>query len=124
MEGTMRLLPLYAPFFAFLTVSAAGNAGDDFYDAIRRDDLAAVNKLLEANGPNLKDSRGGTPLMYAAAVGSEAMMRRLIDAGADVNAKNAFEATALHWCGASLARIRLLVDRGAAVNVRSKLGHT
>jgi ankyrin repeat protein len=120
----MRLLPLYAPFFAFLTVSAAGNAGDDFYDAIRRDDFAAVNRLLEANGPNVKDSRGGTPLMYAAAVGSEAMMRRLIEAGADVNAKNAFDATALHWCGANLARMKLLVDRGADVNLRSKRGHT
>jgi ankyrin repeat protein len=116
----------YAPLFALLTstVALAGNASDDFYDAIRRDDLAAVNRLVEANGPNLKDSRGGTPLMYAAAVGSEAMMRRLIDAGADVNAKSAFDATALHWCGASLARMKLLVDLGAAVNVRSKQGHT
>jgi ankyrin repeat protein len=103
---------------------AAADIADEFYSAIRRDDSAAVAKLLQANGPNVKDSRGNTPLMYAAAVGSEAMMRRLIDAGADVKAKNSFDASALHWCGNNLARIRMLVEKGADVNARSKQGHT
>ena len=62
--------------------------------------------------------------MYAAAVGSEAMMKRLLDAGADVKAKNAFDATALIWCGSNLNRIKLLVERGADVNVRTKQGRT
>src|SRR4051812_16195004 len=105
-------------------VAADGDVSDEFYSAIRRDDVAAVDKLIKSAGVNVKDSRGGTPLMYATAVGSEAMMRRLIDAGADVNAKNSFDATALLWCGGSLARVKILVDHGADVNARSKQGHT
>jgi ankyrin repeat protein len=113
-------------FFALtsLVVAAETDLSDQFYSAIRRDDFASVDKLLAAGGVNVKDSRGGTPLMYATAVGSEAMMRRLIDAGADVNAKNSFDATALLWCGGSLARVKMLVDHGANVNVSSKQGHT
>jgi len=103
---------------------AAGNPSDDFYNAIRSDDTAAVDRLVKAHGVNLKDSHGSTPLMYAAAVGSEAMMERLIDAGADVNARNSFDATALHWCGGGFHRIKILVDHGAMVNVRSRQGHT
>lgn len=103
--------------------SAADLAGE-FYSAIRTDDFAAVDRLVKDNGPNVRDNRGNTPLMYAAAVGSEAMMRRLLDAGADVNAKNAFEASALHWTGANLARIKMLVEKGADVNAVSKQGHT
>lgn len=102
----------------------AADVADEFYQAIRRDDSAAVAKLLTANGPNAKDNRGNTPLMYAAAVGSEAMMRRLIDAGADVKARNGVDATALHWCGNNLGRIQMLVEKGADVNARSKQGHT
>ena len=44
---------------------------------------------------NLKDGRGITPLMQAAVVGSREAMKLLIDRGADVNAKNAFDSTAL-----------------------------
>ena len=40
------------------------------------DDSAAVTKLLQSGADvNVTDDRGDTPLMYAAAVGSEAMMR-------------------------------------------------
>src|SRR4051812_40243424 len=105
-------------------VAADGDVADQFYNAIRRDDSAAVDKLIKASGVNVKDSRGSTPLMYATEVGSEAMMRRLIDAGADVNAKNSFDATALMWGASSLARVKLLVEHGADVNARSKQGHT
>jgi ankyrin repeat protein len=68
---------------------------DRFYDAIRADDSRGVEQLLkDGANVNTKDSRGTTPLMYAAAVGSPEMMRPLIAAGADVNARNSFEATA------------------------------
>lgn len=111
--------------FPFAVTAAEPNGSDDFYSAIRRDDFAALEKLLHSGAlVNVKDSRGGTPLMYAAAVGSEGMMRRLIAVGADVNARNSFDATALMWSSDSLPMVRLLVEHGADVNARSKQGHT
>lgn len=110
---------------------AAGMSGfgvekpsDEFYNAIRNNDIAGVERLVKAHGANLADSGASTPLMYAAAVGSEAMMRRLIELGADAKWKNASDASALHWCGGNYARMKLLADHGADVNLRSKQGHT
>ena len=40
----------------------------------------------------------------------------IIDAGADTNARTAFGATPLLWSTASLAKVKLLVEKGADVN--------
>lgn len=104
--------------------SAAGQTlNEQFYNLIRSDDKAAVAKLLTGGSDvNTRDSRGDTPLMYAAAVGSPEMMRQLIAAGADVKSKNSFDSTALMWCTNNLKKVRLLLDKGAEVNARSKQG--
>jgi ankyrin repeat protein len=125
----MRTAQIYVLTVGVLVLSGAAfaadaTASDRFYDAIRRDDAAAVQALIKSAGVNVKDSRGATPLMYTAAVGSESMMRRLLEAGADVNAKTSFDATALMWCADSLPLAKLLVEHGADVNARSKKGHT
>jgi ankyrin repeat protein len=62
--------------------------------------------------------------MYAAAYGSLDAMKMIVAAGADVKARNAFDATALHWCAHDLDRVRFLVAKGAAINARSKQGRT
>src|SRR5262245_14450225 len=120
-----RLLSFTVWAIPIAACAAESNITDQFYDAIRRDDAAAAQALLRSGkNVNVKDNRGRTPLMYAAAVGSEAMMRRLIEAGADVNARTNFDATALMWCNNSPSRVKLLVEHGADVNARSKQGHT
>jgi ankyrin repeat protein len=73
---------------------------------------------------NAPVERGTTPLTYAAGFGSVEAMKILIDAGANVNSKNAFDATALMWSVQDSAKVRLLLEKGADVNVRSKPGRT
>ena len=48
----------------------------------------------------------------------------LLKAGAAVNAKNGLDTTALIWGALDTAKVRLLVDAGADVNARSKVGRT
>ena len=110
---------------ASLLQSADPTLSDKFYNAIRADNKPAVAQLLKDGADvNTRDTRGATPLMYAAAVGSPDMMRQILAAGADVNAKNNFEATALLWCTNNLEKVRLLIDKGANVNAVSKSGRT
>ncbi len=95
---------------------AAQQASDRYYEAIRNNDLPSLHELLKTGDINIKDKRGATPLMYAAAFGSLEAMQTLIAAKADVNAKNGFDATALLWCASDFERVRLLVANGADVN--------
>src|SRR5260370_30135208 len=107
-----------------ITGLAAGASSDDYYKAIRSNDLAHLKSLISAGDVNVKDRRGATPLMYAAAVGSVDAVKLLLAAGADAKVKNTFDATALMWGITNLEKVRLLVDAGADVNARSKQGMT
>jgi ankyrin repeat protein len=102
--------------------SAPRDYAKDFYAAIRVNDLTTVKALIKSAGVDSHDNRGATPLMYAAAIGSVEAMTLLLDAGADVNAKNDFDATPLIWAAGDPAKCRMLIDRGADVNARSKQG--
>ena len=95
---------------ALSTAAFAANQTDAFYTVIRANDLSGLAQLIETKSPNQADSRGITPLMYSATVGSAGAMRTLIDHGADVNARNAFGSTALMWSATDLEKIRLLVE--------------
>jgi ankyrin repeat protein len=107
-------------------------AADSFYQAIRNDDLPALAALVRTHGPAVTDSQGQTPLMIAAAYGSLEAVRLLLvrpgeggaDAGAGINAASNAGATALHLAVGDLRKVRLLLDRGAAVDVPSKTGRT
>jgi ankyrin repeat protein len=104
--------------------AAALEPTERYYEAIRSNDLSTLRELIKTVDVNTHDKRGTTPLMYSAAVGSVDAMRLLIQGGAEVNAKNAFEATALMWCATNFEKVRLLVEKGANVNARSKPGRT
>src|SRR6266852_478193 len=95
-----------------------------FYLPIRNNDLPALRKLIRDPGPKARDARGNSPLMYAAALGSLESVRLLLDAGAEPNAANAFDATPLMWCAGDAAKVRLLLSKGANADARSKLGRT
>ena len=97
---------------------------DRYYQAIRNDDLGALKKLATSADLNARDPRGATPLMYAAAFGNAGQVKLLLEAGADVNARNAFNATALIWAGGDAVKSRMLIEHGADVNVRTQQGRT
>jgi ankyrin repeat protein len=111
-------------FAACLSAAVAQTPSDRFYQAIRNNDATALAGLIKEAGANAKDERGSTPLMYAAAFGSLDAMKTLVAAGADVNAKNAFDSTATLVCSTDLAKVRFLIEKGADVNAQSKPGRT
>ena len=104
--------------------NSPGELSGRFYRAIRNNDLASLKTLAKTSDVNVKDERGATPRMYAAAFGNVEELKLLLDAGADVNAKSAFDATALIWAAGDPEKSRILMGHGADVKVQSKLGRT
>lgn len=97
--------------------------------------LSLLEGLLEAQAdPNHYDIHGYTPLMTFAAqlpedddykVGGR-ILHKLVEAGADINARNRSGETALHVavrCGRKLA-VRQLVEDGASVHARDAAGRS
>jgi ankyrin repeat protein len=108
-----------------ILAAQGASPSEAYYQAIRANDLARLQALLEqAGSPNVKDERGVTPLMYAATVGSVDAMKLLLDAGADPNLLNNSGSTALMWSATEIEKVRLLLDRGADVNAVSSRGRT
>ena len=99
-------------------------ADDRFYRAIRADDLAALRALVAERGANARSTSGLTPLMIAAAFGSSAAVKLLVDAGAAVDATGAGDLTALHLALNDESIVRLLIERGANVHAKSVRGRT
>lgn len=110
-----------------VVVGCAAAAGDDaapLFHAIRSNDLAFLQQHLGKTNIDSRDEHGATLLMHAAAFGSPESVRMLLAGGADVNARNAFDATALLWAARDPAKVALLLARGADVNARSRQGRT
>jgi ankyrin repeat protein len=91
----------------------------------------SIERLLAAGAnPNERGPNGETALMLASRTGTIDAMTVLLNAGADVNAIETLRGTtALMWAAAQshAAAVKLLLDRGATVSLRSKpaaLGRT
>ena len=109
---------------ACLTVGS-DTPSDALFQAIRNNDLSFLKaELTKGASVDTRDKRGSTLLMHAAAFGSVEAVKLLLDAGADVNAKNSVDASALIWGAAEAAKARMLIEKGADVNAKSKLGRT
>jgi ankyrin repeat protein len=115
---------LIAAVFCATAVTRA-TTPEDFARAIRANDLSALRKLAGTPATaNLENNLHSRPLHYAAIYGSADAVRILLEAGADPNARNQQEATPLIYAAWDFAKIQLLVDKGAQVNVAAKNGIT
>jgi uncharacterized protein len=122
-----------------------GEGATPFMRAARKCDVAMMRILLDAKADvTLAQKSGNSPLMLCAGAVSGgsgedtpervnedealAAIRLALDAGVDVNAQNATGDTALHTAatagGGQPAIIRLLVERGARLDVKNKADRT
>ena len=95
-------------------------------DALRNGNPQAFQRLLREDPKALKAKGPGgtTPLMYAVLYGDAPTVKQLLKSGADPNARNDANATALMWATDDLQKTRLLLAYGSDVNARSDEGRT
>src|SRR5215470_17942305 len=99
--------------------------------AAKKGDVAKIKELLAENGDliHARDSDGSTPLHCATWKGQLAVVELLLEAGADVNARNQNEhwgTTPLHAAAhANQAAIaQMLLDHGADIKAKDREGRT
>jgi ankyrin repeat protein len=108
-----------------LCLAAAQNSPDDLFKAIHDNNLTYLKaQLHKATAKKARDAHGNTLLMQAAAVGSQEAVKLLLESGADVNARNQFDNTALILAANQPEKARMLVEKGADVNAHTKQGRT
>ena len=101
-------------------------AATELTELIRSSKYKAVVARLKTQ-PSMANGRGpggSTPLMYAVLYGDAKLVAEMLHAGADPNIRNHAGASALTWAVDDVAKVRLLLARGADVNASSDFGRT
>lgn len=117
-----------AAFIALFGAMAPAR-GEGIFDAVRSNNLARFSAIIEQEGPQAAKAKLGnevTPLHLAAALNRVDMVRRLLAAGAAVDARTSGGFTPLHWAASRDAAesAKLLLDAGADVEARTPDGIT
>lgn len=115
--------------FATSVLSSSLLSFSDIFMAVRNGDEAQVRALVQnKEQANLRNPQGATLLMIAAQHASPAIVKYLLEQGADPKAANPLGATPLHWIGgegkAYAAKVEALLSHGADPNATSNLGRT
>lgn len=99
-----------------LGIAAAQESACELADAVERQDRTAIDRLLEQNPSAVRAAQpdGTTALHWAVHHDDVALVRRLVDAGADVKARNLFEVPPISIACRNGNRelIRLLIEQG------------
>jgi Ankyrin repeats (3 copies) len=113
----------------FLLAAWPAAASPELAEAVAKQKLSKVEKLLKpgaaVDGVYLEER---TALFYAASQGDEALVGRLLDLGAKVDARDESGATpllaAVRNPATRWSTVKALLDKGADVNVADKAGRT
>jgi ankyrin repeat protein len=95
---------------------------------IEENNFVGLQELLAAGGIFWKDDCGRTLLHYAALHNNVEVVRLLIENGADINARDKWKDTPLHYAlplfEGGLEAARLLIEAGADVSAQGRYGDT
>ena len=98
---------------------------DALFAAIRHGDAGAVERALKSGiSPEAVDADGTPAVMAAALFGDAHLLDVLLARHADPNAKGPGGTSALMWAVPDLAKVRSLLDHGAAINAKSETERT
>ncbi len=112
-----------------ILLSAAKLPQEAFFRAIETGDSVQIEQMIKDGiDVNIKDARGNTALMEAAARGYEKLVKLFIEKGADVNAKNDYGETALLLVvrhsqdmeKGPIEAVRWLLEKNVDVNVKDE----
>ena len=133
----LRLKAKLFPCLALILLAASAGADTTLHDAVRGGDAERVRELLAAGADvNAADDRGTLPFFWALWAGEEAMVRLLIENGADVNGQGVIKAVEYMVLDANqlgdparytpwlVPQLRLAAEVGVDLNLPFEIGLT
>jgi len=122
MKKLLTIIPLVAILLTSPIHAEQSCLEQELLNAVKRNDAIRTKNLAALTNPNISDG-SGTLLMKASINGCLEIVKILIQAGADVNAKNNCGQTAL-FCASAPEVVKSLIQARADVNAKDSYGHT